>query len=557
MPGQSESEPCQASDEKEPGNAESEPCQAGDEHEPGNAESEPCQAGDEHEPGQSESEPCQASDEQEPGNAESEPCQAGDEHEPGQSESEPCQASDDREPGNAESEPCQAGDEHEPGQSESEPCQASDEKEPGNAESEPCQAGDEHEPGQSESEPCQASDDREPCQLESEPCQASDEQEPDQPESEPCQTDEVQKPCQPECEPCQAAGDEQEPWQPESKPCQASISSVEPEQRLPIIEPEPHPLKTEPEPHPPSGINAGEKLHPGSATNMEPRNSNEETVRLLTETSPCMSKGMELEMGRDVFAEPGKIGEGEQAEVSLGKLAGSGKLCAIKTFKTFDVNMFKEIEVLTKLSSSKYVPRYYGTITDPKNPQLCAMVIEYAGDVVNMKSETLDEVLEDDFDVLEDVEWIDVALSLCKVLSDVHQTGYLHADLKIDNVMLHRDSEESLWQSKIIDFGYSKSIVAEPEPLTLTPEEKEYYGKYCKHVAPEILNCTSGSTIKSDIYSLGDTLVEIGAETGIRPIYNWGQQCMESDPADRPELKWVIDMLEKLKESCEMVLQMD
>ena len=107
------------------------------------------------------------------------------------------------------------------------------------------------------------------------------------------------------------------------------------------------------------------------------------------------------------------------------------------------------------------------------------MAIEYAGDVVNMKSETLDEVLEDDSDVLEDVEWIDVALSLCKGLSDVHQAGYLHGDLKIDNVMLHRDSEESLWQSKIIDFGYSKSIVAEPEPLTLTPEEKEYYGKYC------------------------------------------------------------------------------
>ena len=480
-------------------------------------------------------------------------------------EPEPCQADEEKESGQSESEPCQAGDkETEPGQPESEPRPTSDEQAPGQPESEPYKANDEQEPGQSESEPCQADDKQEPSQRESESCEASDKQELGQPELESCE-----------------AGVEEGLCQPESEPRQPSIPSIEPERRLLISELEPCPLKAEPGPCPPSKaheMNAGTKLYTESASNIEPRRSNEKICEELqtpkskslpkkqrahshlpTEMSSCKNsrKGMELEMGRDVFAEPCKIGEGMQAEVSLGKLAGSGKLCAIKTFKTFDVNMFKEMEVLTKLSSSKYVPRYYGTIKDPKNPQLCAMAIEYAGDVANMKSETLDEVLDDDPDVLEDMEWIEVALSLCKGLSDVHQAGYLHGDLKIDNVMLHRDSEESLWQSKIIDFGYSKSILADPKPFTLTPEEKEYYAKYCKHVAPEILNCTSGSTIKSDIYSLGDTLVEIGAETKIRPIYNWGQQCMESDPADRPELKWIINMLEKLKQSCAMVPQMD
>ena len=474
-------------------------------------------------------------------------CQTSLEPEPYQSsvEPKPSQAS-------VEPEPSQASVEPQPSQASAEPksSQASVEPQPSQANVEPesSQASVEPQPSQANvvPEPSQASVEPELSQasVEPEPSQASVEPGPSQAkvgpkpshasvEPKPSQANVNPEPSQTCVEPCQTIVAEQskihvEPRQTHlAEQCQVSVN---PGPYQNSVEPEPYQTRVKPVP-------SQKKL------------KKQEKVRSPTKTSSRRSKDMELEIGRDVFAESGKIGEGLQAEVSLGKLAGSRKLCAIKTFKTFDVNMFRESQILAKLSSSKYVPKYYGTIKDPKNPKLCAMAMEFVGDLVNMKSETLAKVLNDDADALETMEWIDVALTLCKGLADIHGAGFLHADLKIDNVMLHRESDESPWQSKIIDFGFSYPILAEPKPYNLTPEEKEYYTKNCMHVAPEIIDGSSGHTIKSDIYSLGDTLAVLGAGTGIRPIYNWGQQCMESDPVDRPELKWVINMIEKLKKS--------
>ena len=491
--------------------------------------------------------PSQASVEPEPSQASvgPEPSQASVGPEPSQASvgPEPSRASVWPEPSQASVRPesCQTSVGPKPSQAsvEPEPSQASVGPEPSQASvgPEPSQASVGPEPSRASvwPEPSQASVRPESCQTSvgPKPSQASVEPEPSQASvgPEPSQASVGPDPSQTCVEPCQTIVGEQskihvEPRQTRvAEQCQGSMN---PGPYQNSVEPEPCQTRVKPVP-------SQKKL------------KKQERVRSPTKTSSRRCKDMELEIGRDVFAEPGKIGEGLQAEVSLGKLAGSRKLCAIKTFKTFDVNMFRESQILTKLSSSKYVPRYYGTIKDPKNPKLCAMAMEFVGDLVNMKSETLAKVLNDDADALETMEWIDVALTLCKGLADIHGAGFLHADLKIDNVMLHRESDK--WQSKIIDFGFSYPILAEPKPYNLTPEEKEYYSKNCMHVAPEIIDGSSGHTIKSDIYSLGDTLAVLGAETGIRPIYNWGQQCMETDPVDRPELKWVISMIEKLKKS--------
>ena len=486
------------------------------------------------------------------------PCQSSVELDPSHAsfEPEPSQSSVELDPSHPSFEPEPSQSSVEPEQCQSSvtpvPCQRSLEpvSSQSSLEAKPPQAGVEPLLSQSnvESRPSQSSVEPVLCHSSAEPesCKTSEEPKPSQdsviPEPMSCQSSvkpetsqaTVAEPTQISLEPCETiVAAEQfkthvEPRQTRvAEQCQSSVKQG-PKQ----ISVEPEPCQTRVKPVP-----SQKKL------------KKQQKVCSPTKKSSRRSTDSELEIGRDVFAEPGKIGEGLQAEVSLGKLAGSGKLCAIKTFKTFDVNMFRETQILAKLSSSKYVRRYYGTIKDPKNPKLCAMAMEFVGDLVNMKSETLAKVLNDDADALETMEWIDVALTLCKGLADIHRAGFLHADLKIDNVMLHKENDESPWQSKIIDFGFSYPMLAKPKLYNLTPEEKEYYTKNCMHVAPEIIEGISGHTIKSDIYSLGDTLAVLGSVTGIQPIYNWGLQCMESDPVDRPELKWVINMIEKLKKS--------
>ena len=194
------------------------------------------------------------------------------------------------------------------------------------------------------------------------------------------------------------------------------------------------------------------------------------------------------------------------------------------------------------MQGCRYFPKLYGLV---KNPTFGAIAMQYVGDLVLGKSETIADALKPNN--LVKLDWVKVCLTLCRGLNALHKAGYIHADLKLDNVMIHRQSIRSSHQVKLIDFGFSRPIRANPKPLSLTEEEKLYYSKYCWHIAPEVIQCISGHTVKSDIYSLGEALMTIGSETRVRTIYRCGQWCKAHDPEDRPDIKWVISRLVKLK----------
>lgn len=87
---------------------------------------------------------------------------------------------------------------------------------------------------------------------------------------------------------------------------------------------------------------------------------------------------------------------------------------------------------------------------------------------------------------------------LSRALGYVHQRGYLHNDLKENNVVLHITKEH--WTPVIIDFGKSRKITAS-EPRSKQKEAQHYHW-----IAPEVLDGTSAQTIRSDVFSLGRIL---------------------------------------------------
>ncbi|WP_405871858.1 endo alpha-1,4 polygalactosaminidase [Streptomyces sp. NBC_00005] len=154
-----------------------------------------------------------------------------------------------------------------------------------------------------------------------------------------------------------------------------------------------------------------------------------------------------------------------------------------------------------------------------------------------------------------------LALGLVEALRDIHRAGVVHRDLKPSNVLMAEDGP------RVIDFGISHAV--DNEALTVT-------GRLIgtpPFMSPEQFATPRDVTTASDVFSLGSLLVY--AATGNRPFdgsspYLTGYQvmyetpdldgvaeplrsiaerCLDKDPAARPELAELQQMLRALRDS--------
>jgi serine/threonine protein kinase/tetratricopeptide (TPR) repeat protein len=124
---------------------------------------------------------------------------------------------------------------------------------------------------------------------------------------------------------------------------------------------------------------------------------------------------------------------------------------------------------------------------------------------------------------------------ICSGLQLLHTFGYLHSDLKPDNIIIDRSEDSPV--VKILDFGLVKSFDAErPREISGTVE----------YMAPEIFS-TGVPTVQSDIYSLGIVLFEI--ITGKPPFVNKDPLEIISNHIER-ELPHIESVPSFVNESC-------
>ncbi len=127
-------------------------------------------------------------------------------------------------------------------------------------------------------------------------------------------------------------------------------------------------------------------------------------------------------------------------------------------------------------------------------------------------------------------EFTSRALALLDALAVVHGHGYLHGDLKPENVFL----DDGTHCAGFFDFGLARSVgtpalTSADEP---TPPIGDSFAGTAEYMSPEQCSGQSGLDIRSDIYSLGILFYEM--LTGRPPFFGTPSDVIHAHLARRP-----------------------
>lgn len=178
-------------------------------------------------------------------------------------------------------------------------------------------------------------------------------------------------------------------------------------------------------------------------------------------------------------------------------------------------NLIHEAKVLPALGDHERLPLFFGIVT--KNEPLC-LVTQFHS--VNGCSITLHQA--SNTGKLTPVDCTEIFLEIRSGLRHVHCRGYLHNDIKANNVVLERPSATDKYSPVLIDFGKSTKaaavLVSDHGKKRSTPGQEKSY------LAPEVSKERLYS-VASDVYSLGKMLKAVATKAGFYPkIRTFGER---------------------------------
>ena len=123
--------------------------------------------------------------------------------------------------------------------------------------------------------------------------------------------------------------------------------------------------------------------------------------------------------------------------------------------------------------------------------------------------------------------WLCICYDITDALDHMHQRGYLHCDIKSNNVLVTEN------RGFLIDFGKVCSISQ--------PKAKKYQEVY-RHIAPEVLKGFP-VTPASDIYSLGRVLKEVAKKINSTILLQLANTATDVNSKSRPTLLKILTTL--------------
>lgn len=169
-----------------------------------------------------------------------------------------------------------------------------------------------------------------------------------------------------------------------------------------------------------------------------------------------------------------------------------------------------ENKALSTIQSDNVIKLY----AHSKDSKYIYQILQY-GDLGSL-TDYLDKTLKSSRpNLAQQFEWLLFFEKIAKALQDIHDSGFLHLDMKTDNIVLAKGTG-NLPEPLIIDFGFSKSRT-EKEKIgenKYTYEDKTLqYSLFGTplYLSPEIVNSVSSYyyTPKVDVYALGVILFSI------------------------------------------------
>ena len=264
------------------------------------------------------------------------------------------------------------------------------------------------------------------------------------------------------------------------------------------------------------------------------------------------------------------LGKGSYGEVTLQTYQGMA--VAVKKYKNCSKEeVVRELITVLNVRAHKFLPIVYG-VSIERRPFL--MISQFYGSLSTKRSTTLQYYLKkytrssrdsgnndryhsssgsvpavstSDNILKNDRELLHVAGNICEGLDHIHQCGYLHGDIKSNNVLIIRQNSNIV--PKIIDFGKSSIISSPCHSCIIVKNEKEFENAKLKypHMAKELFFGKPRS-IETDIFAYGILLKEI---LNAMPNLNKNntefdvllEQALSDLPENRPTLTCIKNVI--------------
>jgi hypothetical protein len=257
------------------------------------------------------------------------------------------------------------------------------------------------------------------------------------------------------------------------------------------------------------------------------------------------------------------LGKGAYGEVSFQTYQGMA--VAVKKYKNCSKeDVVRELLTVLNIRPCMFLPIVYGVSTE-RRPFL--MILKFYGSLSTKRSTTLQYYLKKysrssakngnnsscSFPAAStsnipknDRELLQVAENICEGLDHIHKCGYLHGDIKSNNILIIK--QDSNVVPKIIDFGKSCMISSPSYSCVTVKSEKEYESAKLKypHLAKELFFGKPRS-IETDIFAYGILLREIlntlnKNNTEFNVLL---EQALSDRPENRPVLTCIKSVINK------------
>ena len=210
---------------------------------------------------------------------------------------------------------------------------------------------------------------------------------------------------------------------------------------------------------------------------------------------------------------------------------GSGVFgnCFVKAFTRLGINVVEkqlnngDIDQLyneakhMQVFSHRCIPHLFGIQVERKPLSLIMEFVEENNQSMTVYKVLYDPTAEKTKLGMSIADWLRICYDIADGLDHMHQKGYLHCDLKTNNVLISKK------KGYIIDFGKVRKI---------THSSAKKYKEVFSHIAPEVLQGSPASTA-SDVYSLGKILKAIAQEVNSTVLLHLGKTATSSDPRKR------------------------
>ena len=223
-------------------------------------------------------------------------------------------------------------------------------------------------------------------------------------------------------------------------------------------------------------------------------------------------------------------------------MIGSGTFgeCSLRLYKRFNLVVLEKQLPTSNVKDAIAEAKCMNVLSHPNIPQLLgvqieskpyALIMEFIGE--DMKSSTVHTLLQESNIKSSPpllLEWVSVCVDIVEAIKYIHSKGYLHCDLKTNNVLVLRK------RSFVIDFG---------KVCQVTKQKAKKYTKFYNYIPPEVFRGKPVSP-SSDVVSLGVIISTIGKTIGNKSMNSVGKQCKDTKPPVRPSLTTLMALLQDI-----------